>query len=103
MYYNIRNDFGYLWKVSESNKTFRKVQNIQRNILEGSGVDARRGTMGLGPNGLHQGSRPRQEEEGVAEFPSNSDWRWSPIGLPPLLAPRKERGSPLGTLPFQVG
>src|SRR3954464_2829607 len=59
---------------------FQKVRNIQQNILEGSGGEARRGTM------RHWASwAPSWPAQGRGEDPpSKSDWwRWTPTPPPP--------------------
>src|SRR4051794_40130309 len=86
--------FGYLWKVHGINGMFWKVRNIQRNILEGSGVEARRGTM----RHLVSWAPPWPVQGRGEESPSKSDWwRWTPTPPPPR---RHERGreSPTWTL-----
>src|SRR3954464_12499928 len=91
--------FGYLWKVNGINGMFRKVWNIQRNILEGSGVEARRGTM------RHWASwAPPWPAQGRGEeSPSKSDWwRWTPTPPPPRRHERGEGESNLDSPPWRL-
>src|SRR3954470_10327146 len=94
--------FGYLWKVHGINGMFRKVRNIQRNILEGSKVEAWRGTM------RHWASwAPPWPAQGRGEkSPSKSDWwRWTPTPPPPRRHKRGEGESNLdsNSPPRRVG
>src|SRR4051812_37204116 len=76
---------------------FPKVRNIQRNILEGSGVQSRRGTM------RHWASwAPPWPAQGRGEeSPSKSDWwRWTPTPPPPRRHKRGEGESNLDSPPW---
>ena len=99
---SVRNGFGHFRKVSEQigySGRFRSVRNIPWNILEGSGVEARRGTMGIGPHGPHQASRPRRKGEGWLNPPPSRIGVGVRFGLHSLWRLRGE-GSPFQDSPF---